>query len=565
MDSTPIQNPAPLFRAMVDEVWDYLVEILIPVRISENLPLKYYPPVSFSECQRQQDRLNRFLTELQRISFHNLTLSDQLLYKNLKWNLEMFIERHEFYWMEFPVLPYTSPLNAVHQAISQIIIHNSKDFQHYLDYLTEFPPFIQKIHHKLQLQMDRGILIPVPEIPLVTNFLSNFLQPVEKTIYWLDASHFLKKEDLSRYHSYFESLRILIRDRILPTLQDLVRFFNEDYISQAPTTIGLHNFSQGLAYYQFLIRFQLSLDLTPKEIFEIGQQQVAELNQQLQAIQHEDAFKGTLSDYHAHLMEQPQFYGQTHTEVIDCYTKYLKDMQNKLPMLFEKIPEAPCKVARLDPRLEGTWTFGYYKAPSPDDPIGIYYFNGKQLNEQPLLKAAALIYHELVPGHHFQISLLQERPLHHKIQRFLNNNGYIEGWADYAFMLGDDVGLYSDRYDRYGKLLLEKEAAIRLVVDPGLNAFRWTESQAQKYMFEEFFGPMQQIETEVLRYAIDMPAQALAYRLGSLQFCKLRKKYEQILGEKFELGVFHDAILRNGPVPFPVLEWYLDQVLLPQA
>ena len=80
-------------------------------------------------------------------------------------------------------------------------------------------------------------------------------------------------------------------------------------------------------------------------------------------------------------------------------------------------------------------------------------------------------------------------------------------------------------------------------------------------MFDEFFGPMQQIETEVVRYGVDLPAQALAYRLGSLQFWKLRQKYENELKNAFDLKKFHDEIMRIGPTPFSILEWYLDQKL----
>ena len=71
-------------------------------------------------------------------------------------------------------------------------------------------------------------------------------------------------------------------------------------------------------------------------------------------------------------------------------------------------PEAPYGVARLDPALEPGMTFGYYQWPTPAEPSGHYFYNGSSLDQRPLVTAASLIYHELVPGHHFQVALQSE-------------------------------------------------------------------------------------------------------------------------------------------------------------
>ncbi len=69
---------------------------------------------------------------------------------------------------------------------------------------------------------------------------------------------------------------------------------------------------------------------------------------------------------------------------------------------WQKQPKAAYGVRRLDPRLEPGWTFGYYNPPTAAEATGYYYYNGSRLPDRSLLNAAGLIYHELVPGHHFQ-------------------------------------------------------------------------------------------------------------------------------------------------------------------
>jgi uncharacterized protein (DUF885 family) len=207
-------------------------------------------------------------------------------------------------------------------------------------------------------------------------------------------------------------------------------------------------------------------------------------------------------------------------------------------------------------------TFGYYQIPTADHPEGDYMYNGSRLPERSLLNAAALIYHELIPGHHFQINLATENTSLPRFRRDLFDvTAYEEGWGEYASSLAGEMGMYSDPYDRCGRLAMEAFLTSRLVVDTGMNALGWSRPRAIEYMKDNTFESDLQIGTETLRYSCDMPGQALAYMLGSRKIRELREHARAELGSRFDIRRFHDAVLGSGPLPLSVLARHIENFI----
>jgi uncharacterized protein (DUF885 family) len=62
-----------------------------------------------------------------------------------------------------------------------------------------------------------------------------------------------------------------------------------------------------------------------------------------------------------------------------------------------------------------------------------------------------------------------------------------------------------------------------------------------------------QLETETLRYSVDLPGQALAYKMGAIEFRRLREEARAALGSRFDVRAFHDVVLGSGSLPMAVL------------
>ena len=210
-------------------------------------------------------------------------------------------------------------------------------------------------------------------------------------------------------------------------------------------------------------------------------------------------------------------------------------------------------VKRLEPQLEGAMTFGYYQSPTADDAEGRYRYNGSNLRERSLLMSGALISHELVPGHHFQINLQFENeslPAFRKDS--LGYTAFVEGWGLYVERLAAEMDLYRADLDRFGILSFDAWRACRLVVDTGMHALGWSRDRAIAFMVEHTALARNNVVNEVDRY-IAMPGQALAYKLGQLELLRLRDEAKEALGARFDIRVFHDTVLGEGAVGLATL------------
>jgi uncharacterized protein (DUF885 family) len=98
--------------------------------------------------------------------------------------------------------------------------------------------------------------------------------------------------------------------------------------------------------------------------------------------------------------------------------------------------------------------------------------------------------------------------------------------------------------------------AVRLVVDTGIHAKRWSREEAIDYMLAKTGMTEDEVTREIERYSV-WPGQATGYKTGQLAILELREAAEAALGESFDIRQFHELLLMNGAMPLALLK---DQV-----
>ena len=300
-------------------------------------------------------------------------------------------------------------------------------------------------------------------------------------------------------------------------------------------------------------------DLTPEDVHEIGLREVARLRKEMEAIVHDVQFPGTFAEFLTDLRTNPKFYYDDPRDLLKAYREVGNKVNPQLSKLFGKLPRTSYHVDAIPMNMAPDTTTAYYRPPSADGRRGgTYFVNLYKPEVRPKYEVEVLSLHESVPGHHLQIALAMEMEDLPKFRRYGGYTAFVEGWALYSERLGEDLGLYSDPYSKFGQLTYEMWSAVRLVIDTGMHYFRWDRQRAIDYFAANTAKTLHDIENEVDRY-IAWPGQAVAYKIGELKITELRRRAEQKLGEQFDLRVFHDTVLAHGAVTLDVLESNVDQ------
>lgn len=327
---------------------------------------------------------------------------------------------------------------------------------------------------------------------------------------------------------------------------------------QATGNFGAWHLPNGAAYYADRLRNSTTTDLTADQIHTLGLKQVAAIRQEMEAIKREVGFQGTLEQFFDKIRTDPQF---KYPNTAAGREQYLSDARAVIasvmaaaPRYFRVLPKAPLEVRAVEKWREGTASTAFYNAPSADGSRpGIYYVNLVDMNQTQKVQVAGIAAHEGAPGHHFQIARQQELTGIPKFRKFGGYGAYAEGWGLYSERLANEMGVYKDPYSRFGMLSLQVWRAIRLVLDTGIHAKRWTRDQSIAYFKANSSVSDTDIAREVDRY-FNWPGQATSYMVGQLKIAELRARAERELGPQFDIRDFHEAVLGQGALPLEVLD-----------
>ena len=162
-----------------------------------------------------------------------------------------------------------------------------------------------------------------------------------------------------------------------------------------------------------------------------------------------------------------------------------------------------------------------------------------------------LTIHEGYPGHYVQLEYSNRHPS--PIRKVLAAGIFAEGWAVYTEQMMLDQGFGGgDPALRLHQLKFYLRAVINAILDHGMHCSDMTDEQALELLIQRGFQSEGEAVGKVLR-AKQSSCQLSTYFVGRMAFCRLRQEIQREIGEKFDLGRYHEAVLAHGTLPVKYL------------
>lgn len=570
----PFMFRAFLDRTMVKMAFDS-PETLTSLGFLESMGIKGHNaeldddrPEKGDELFAQVEQIHQTLLTYQD---EDLSEDDQLSKEIALYLLEFAETAKAFRYHNYPVNQlfgiqngYPSFMEAQHQ------VNDVEDAENYLSRLQKVKVKFEQNLQGLKIREDKGIIPPRFVIDRVLEEMTTFVEtPVEENILYTSLE---RKIDEAEDFPAEEKGRILasaqenITQFVHPAYQLFIDYFTQ-LATKATTDDGFWRLPQGDEAYRQSLKFFTTTDYTPDQIHQTGLAEVDRIQSEILTILASEGYNasnGFTAAIDELAADESQYYEDSdagRAQILEDYQKILDEIEADIDNAFRIRPKAGMEVVRIPEFKEKTSPGAYYQQPAIDGSRpGRFFANLYDIKATPKYSMRTLAYHEGIPGHHFQIAIAMElegMPLFRRMSPF---TAYTEGWALYTEQVAWELGFQDNPLDNVGRLQAELFRAVRLVVDTGIHAKRWTREQAIDYMKANTGMAESDVISEIERYIV-MPGQATSYKTGMMKILELRTKAQNALGDEFDLRDFHDVVLKNGAVPLAILERLIDNYI----
>jgi uncharacterized protein (DUF885 family) len=515
-----------------------------------------------SEAQKRAriQLARRGLAELRTFDRISMSEAQRVSADVMQWQLQTVVDEEPFLDDTFPLQQFTGVnVNLVDALVRLHPLLTERDAENYLAALGQAGTRMQEAMAESRRLATKGILPPnfilratiqqmqgfIDTPPGRNPFVATFAQKMAAIRTLPD----LRREELRAQAEQ------IVQSEVYPAWKAAIALL-ESQLPRATDDAGLWRLENGAAAYAYFLHRYTSTNLTPDQIHEIGLRQVESIDRQMdEVLRRLGRTDGSVRDRIEKLRQDMAYANpksdDSRAQIMRDIEPILRDAERRAALLFDKTPKSPV-VAQPTPTFREANDAANYTPPSPDGSRpGIFQYP-RRVEEMTKFGLRTTVYHEAVPGHHFDIALEVENkdlPAFRQVRAFGGISARSEGWGLYAEHLAVESGWYeNDLEGLLGQLYWEEFRARRMVVDTGLHAEHWTRQQAIDYGIEA---------SEVERYVV-YPGQAPSYMIGELKILELREKAKTALGDKFSLKGFHNMVLDTGTAPLEILERQTD-------
>jgi len=303
-----------------------------------------WPNLSQEKFQKEVAGYQQLMTRIEKIEESKLSKSNKINHDLLKLVLQDRIYQLGFENHLFPLNSEGGFLAGVVYSIQNQRVASEEDFQKFQAKLNALPTYFQTRMNQMQIGQVKGKSSPKLVVENCIKLIDGVLNTPTNDLFFLNAV----KGNSERT----ATVQTIIDKKILPAYRKFRTFLAYEYLAKAPQKVGIAGITDGKAYYEQRVKFFTTFDITPKEVFDIGQAEVKRIRAEMQQIIDKVGFEGSFADFLAFLRTDPQFYPKTSEALLQKAAWITIEMQGKLPKYFGKLPRMPLTVTPVPAALE---------------------------------------------------------------------------------------------------------------------------------------------------------------------------------------------------------------------
>ncbi len=519
-------------------------------------------PSGYASSRREDARYARSVQRnLERVRYDALSQDDYLTLLAVHWDLSNENEAPVYRMLDFTALvPGASPIPAIARAMAQHPIEEQEDLARYVYLLDNLGLFFAEKRQLLREQAAAGITIPRVALDTVVAFLKTFRQAGSVSPFVLTSERLTRIDSLARPRVVAELAQRIDGD-VNVQLDSLIEYIDGSYRAQLADTasdspIGLGRYPGGREYYQYLLRRSTTLEVTPADLYRYGTSEVERIVNAMSVLRVTLGFGGSDSVFRATLGEDAKFRVESPNDFERRMQEALRGMRDTLTSRFViAVADSVSFARRASQPLDGARIVNLREGDAIDARWRLEYA-ADRITRLPAYVIPAVIAREILPGRYALLSTVVRNESLPTIRQLMRFSGFVDGWSEHTRALAGELGLYADRHNAYGALMLELEATARMVADIGLHYYGWTYPEAVRYLRLHSVDASS-ASSDALRIAIAEPARAVAAKVGGRELAGQRAWVRRQLGPQFDDSALQRELFRVGVLPLPIVSQHL--------
>ena len=491
---------------------------------------------SYKELEKEWNQFHREkLTEKQKVIYDTYDF-----YLELNQNLS----KESFDFMN----QYFSTLSGVHTQLptffSDITLLDENDIEHMLLLMEDTKPYVEDIIEYTDTQAELGyLMIDCDQVRDYCNSIieegmnSSVLSNIKETIDQVELSDEKKEEYKAKLEEEFSSSFLSAYEMIADYMETLKNRTDVEIQED-----GLWALKNGEKYYEYLFQSATGSD-----------RKVEQTRNLLYHIAN-DAWEQIMEILEKNPELEEEFYND---EIKTGYTDYqtmLSDLEEKIKEDFPEISNITYEIEPIAEEVANDGVAAYFNIPAIDGTTPKKIRVNESNEEQAIdsISTFKTIAHEGFPGHMYQIQYLYET-MEHPWQKVNTNIGFDEGMATY-------IEFYALKYlenidEDYLRLYENMEVysnCVFAILDINIHYDNLTKEEVIDMLSE--MGYDEEAINGIYSQLQNNPTAFLSYYVGYAEIIDLKNKAVEKLGDDFNDKQFHEALQKNGSVPFPIIK-----------